>query len=189
LVLKQNGTLDTTSAQNLVDQTVGLLDQLGDKTVLTTELNIVPDNGAKSITDYGDNLGNVLKNDKPKTIIDEREIIKNAVSTKDSSKLNELDPVIAVYEKIANDLTKMPVPQTFVKAHLDMVNGAKSMALALKQIKTVFSDPVKGLQILQLYNNGVTIFINAERATKDFINKNNISYKQGSGGYYLFYGI
>jgi len=189
LALKQSGTLDNTSAQNLVDQTINLFDQTGDKTVLTTELNIIPDNGTQSMIEYGENLGNVLKNNRPKEIIDEREIIKNAISSKDSSKLNELDSVIAVYEKIASDLMKTPVPQTFVKAHLDMVNGAKSMAIALKEIKTVFNDPIKGLQTLELYNNGVTIFVEATRATRDFINKNNIVYKQGSGGYYLLYGI
>ena len=189
LALKQSGTLDNTSAQNLVDQTINLFDQTGDKTVLTTELNIIPDNGTQSMIEYGENLGNVLKNNRPKEIIDEREIIKNAISSKDYSKLNELDSVIAVYEKIASDLMKTPVPQTFVKAHLDMVNGAKSMAIALKEIKTVFNDPIKGLQTLELYNNGVTIFVEATRATRDFINKNNIVYKQGSGGYYLLYGI
>lgn len=189
LMLKRSNTLDNTSAQNLVNQTVNLFDKLEEKTVLTTELNIIPNNGKQPIIDYGDNLGNVLKNNKPKKIADEREIIKTSVSSKDPSKINELDSIIAVYEKIGSDLMKMPVPQTFVKAHLDMVNGAKGMALALKEVKTVFNDPIKGLQTLKLYGNSASIFTEAKKATNTFILTNNIVYKQGSGGYYLLYGI
>jgi hypothetical protein len=189
LALKQSGTLDATSAQKLVDQTVSLFDQLGDKIVLNTNLNIIPDNGKQSITDYGEKLGMILKTNKPKEIKDEREIIKLSVSSRDPSKMNDLDSIIAVYENIANELIKMPVPKTFVKAHLDMTNGVKGMAMALKEVKTVFDDPMKSLQTIQLYKEGATIFTEAKQATNVFIINNNIIYKQSSGGYYLLYGI
>jgi hypothetical protein len=189
LALKQSGKLDQESAQKLIDQTVDYLNKTDNQVIRTTQLNIIVDNGKKSVTDYGENLGNILKKNRPKEIIDEREIISAAVNSRDISKINELDAVIAVYEKIADELIKMPVPQTFVKAHLDLVNGAKGMALALTEIKAVFSDPVKGLQAMQLYTDGVTIFTQAIKATVVFISQNNIVYKQDSGGYYLLYGI
>jgi hypothetical protein len=157
--------------------------------VLETKLNIVPDNGKQSIIDYGENLGNILKNNKPERVADERKIISDSVSSKDSSKINELDSVITVYEKIANDLIEMPVPQTFVKAHLDITNGAKAMAIALTKMKTVFNDPLKSLSAMQLYQGGMTLFMQAKQATNTFIIKNNVIYKQSSGGYYLLYGI
>src|SRR3989344_9272733 len=75
LALKQNGTLNKESAQKLIDQTLALTNQLGGQVVLETKLNIIPDNGVQTITDYGNNLGNILKNNKPKEIKDEREII------------------------------------------------------------------------------------------------------------------
>lgn len=189
LALKQNGTLDATSAQKLVDQTVSLVDQLGDSIVLDTKLNIIPDNGIRTMTDYGERLGLIFKDNKPSKLADEREIIKIAIISKDQSKINELDNIIVTYEIIASDLNKMPVPKTFVKAHLDMTNGIKGMAVALKQIKTVFSDPIKGLSAIQLYQEGMIMFMQAKQATNTFILKNNIVYKQGGGGYYLLYGI
>ena len=68
LALKQSGTLDATSAQKLVDQTASLVGQLGSSVVLDTKLNVIPDNGLQSITDYGENLGNIFKNNKPTEI-------------------------------------------------------------------------------------------------------------------------
>jgi hypothetical protein len=185
LALKQSGTLDQTSTQKLIDQTVDYVGTSGSINIETPKLNIIPDNGRQSITDYGENLGNILKNNRPKEIIDERAIISDAVNSENSSKIDELGPVIAVYEKIASDLTKIPVPQTFVKAHIDMTNGAASMALGLQEVKVVFNDPVKGLAALQLYGKGLATFSQALKATSIFIDQNKIIYKQGSGGYYL----
>ncbi len=189
LALKQSGTLDATSAQKLIDQTASLVSQLGDKVVLDTKLNVIPDNGMQTITSYGENLGSILKNNKPQNIKNEMEIISVAISSRDQSKINELDPVIAIYEKIAADLEKMPVPKTFVKAHTDMTNGVKGIVMALKEIRSVFSDPIKSLSAIQLYREGLTVFLQAIKITDLFIIKNKIIYKQGSGGYYLLYGI
>jgi hypothetical protein len=191
LALKQNDKLNSASAQKLVDQTVNYVNQINSQVTKISEsqLNIIPDNGKQSITDYGENLGNILKNNKPKEIKNEVEIINAAIKSKEQSKLNELDSIITVYEKTANELTKMPVPKTFVKAHLDIINGVKNMATALKEAKTILADPLKGLASIQLYKAGVTTFTQALKAASIFIYQNKIIYKQNSGGYYLFYRI
>jgi hypothetical protein len=189
LVLKQNGTLDQTSAQNLVDQTVNYIQKTGGQVTRISEINLVADNGKQSIKEYGENLGKILKENKPQTIKNEVDIIKKAAESGDISKLNDLDSIIAVYEDLNKELVKMPVPKTFVTAHLDLVNGIMGMATALKEMKTTFNDPVKSLSSMQLYQEGTTIFVQALQATRVFITQNNIVYEQGSGGYYLLYGL
>lgn len=189
LALKQSGTLNQDSAQKLLDQTVNLVDQLGNKVVLDTKLNIISDNGKQTIADYGENLGTVLKNNRPTEIKNEITIINASIGQKDASKINELDSIIAVYEKIGSDLQKMPVPKIFVKAHLDMTNGLISAAIGLREIKNVFSDPIKSLSAIKLYQDGMLMFVQAKRATNVFLIKNSVVYKQGSGGYYLLYGL
>jgi len=189
LALKQNGTLDQESAQKLIDQAASYVENSSFKKITAAELNIIPDNGKQTIADYGENLGNILRNNRPKEVKNEMQIVGAAVSSEDSSKINELDGIIVIYEKIANELTKMPVPRTFVKAHLDMVNSTNGMISAFKMLKEVSSDPIKGLVALQLYQNSTITLSQAVNATVTFIKQNNIVYKQGSGGYYLFYGI
>ncbi|OHB14892.1 MAG: hypothetical protein A2431_02905 [Candidatus Zambryskibacteria bacterium RIFOXYC1_FULL_39_10] len=191
IALKQNGSLTGESAQKLIDQTIEYVEKNSSQTALISEsgLNIVSDNGKTSISQYGENLGMIFKTNKPKVVRNEMEIITQIVESKDSNKMSDLNTIIAVYEKILAELIKMPVPKTFVKAHLDMTNGVKGMIMALTEIKTVLSDPVKSLSAMELYQEGSTIFIQAKQATNIFIIQNNIVYKQGTGGYYLLYGI
>ncbi len=189
LALKQSGTLDQESAQKLIDQTLDYIDKTGGQVALVSELVVISDNGKETMTNYGENLGNILKNNKPKETKNEIEIAANAITSKDQSKMEELDSIIAVYQKIANELAGMPVPRTFTKAHLDMVNGMNGIVLALKEMKGILNDPFKGLRAMQLYQESGNMFAQSREATILFIKQNNIIYKQGSGGYYLLYGL
>ena len=190
LALKQSGTLDATSAQKLVDQTMDYIGKTsGSLNIETPKLNIIPDNGKQSVFDYGENLGMILKTNKPKGSENEITILQEGMTKKDPEKMKELQTAIEVYEKVVNEMIKMPVPKTFVKAHTDVVIGMEAIILGLKEMKTVLDDPIKGLQGLQTYKEGGTLFMQAIKASLDFIKQNGIVYKQGSGGYYLFYGI
>jgi hypothetical protein len=191
LALKQSGTLDATSAQKLVDQTVNYVDQTAIKgsKITQSDLNVVTDNSRQSVIDYGENLGNIIKSKKLTDIKEEFVILMQVIQSGDKSKINDLDNIIASYEKITSALIKMPVPKTFTKAHLDITNGTNGMTLALTEAKSALSDPIKGLVALQLYQKSMTTLSQAINATATFIKQNNIVYKQGSGGYYLMYGL
>ncbi len=189
LALKQSGALDQESAQKLIDQTIDFINQNGEKIVATSELNVISDNGLQTITEYGENLGTILRKNRPAIVKNEVEIITKALETNDQSKIEELQEIIIVYNNITNDLLKMKVPKTFVKAHLDMINGSKGITLALKKIQGVFGDPIQGLPTLQIYSQGANTLTKSLQATSSFIVENKVVYKQGSGGYYLLYGI
>ena len=191
LALKQSGKLDNASAQKLINQTVNYIDQTSAKTVVTTQsdLNVVADNGKKSITDYGENLGNTVKNKKISDVGNELNILVQMINSGDQSRIKELDNIIANYEKIIAALVKMPVPKTFIKVHLDIVNGINGLMLALKEAKNISDDPLKGLSILQMYQKSAVTLSIAVNATIVFIKQNNVVYEQGSGGHYLLYGI
>ena len=191
LALKQNGNLNSTSAQDLIDKTISYIGQNSSQVTKISEsqLNVVADNGNQSIMDYGENFGNIIKNNTHKEVENELEIIMDAMNSKDSLKINELNNIIAVYEKTFHELIKIPVPKTFVKVHLNLVNSINGIYLALTEIKNVFSDPIRGLTALKNYKENATIFIQAKKALIDFILKNNVVYKQGGGGYYLLNNI
>lgn len=191
LTLKQNGSLTEESAQKLIDQTIEYVEKNSSQAVSISEsqLNVVADNGKTSISQYGENLGMIFKTNKPKDPKTTMDIITKAIQSNDPVKMAELDNIIITYEKITADLLKMPVPKTFVKAHLDVVNSIKNGTGAIKEMKGSLEDPFKALTAIQLYQKSVTTFIQVFQAINIFIVKNNIVYKQGSGGYYLLYGI
>jgi len=191
MALKQSGTLNSTSTQQLVDQTASYINAASAQITPVTQaqLSVIADNGLQSMANYGEALGNIFKSNKPVSAKNELTIINQALVSKDSSGIGELDSIISVYEITARELVTVPVPKTFVKAHLDIVNGLSGVAGALKEAKNIFSDPVRGLKGLQLYQESAMMTIRALAATIDFLKQNNIVYKQDSGGYYLFYGL
>lgn len=189
LALKESGKLDSTSAQKLIDQTITYIDQRSPQVTKITQLNVIADNGKQSIMEYGENLGDIAKNKNSTDIKKEVSLFVQMVQSQDQTKIDELNNIIASYEKITAELIKMPVPKTFVKAHLDIVNGTNGMAFALAEMKNILGDPFKGLTALQLYQKNATLLSQAREATVAFIIKNSVVYKQGSGGYYLLYGI
>lgn len=189
LALKQNNTLTQESAQNLIDQTIDFIGYDNGKTKTEADLNIIADNGLTTITEYGENLGNILKKNKPAVIKNEIEVITKALESSNQSKIEELKTIANVYNNIANDLLKMKVPKTFVRAHLDLINGSNGMGLALYNMQQVFQDPIKSLPAFQAYNFNASIFKNSLKATNTFIMQNKVVYKQGAGGYYLLYGL
>lgn len=189
LALKQNDQLNPESAQKLVDQSLEYIEKTADPKIKASDLKIITDNGRQTIAEYGENLGLILKKNKSSGSENEIAIIEEIIKAQDPEKIDELQGAINTYEKIATDLKKMPVPQIFVKAHIDTVNGMLGIVLGLKEVQQVLIDPFRALNGLRIYQEGGTLFTSAIQASSKFITQNNILYKQGSGGYYLLYGI
>jgi hypothetical protein len=189
LVLKQNGSLDANTAQNLVTNTAGYIQAMKAEKITVNALNLIPDNGQKTMTEYGDRLGNIIKSNRPAKSMNEVEIIKSAVQTRNTEEIKELEKIALIYSNLAKDLQKMPVPQKFARAHLDIVNSLLGISGSLNQITKIFEDPMQGLAALQTYQESASTYVSAHKSIIDFLTQNKISYKQGSGGYYLMHGI
>ncbi len=189
LVLKQNGSLDANTAQNLVTNTAGYIQAMKAEKITVNALNLIPDNGQKTMTEYGDRLGNIIKSNRPAKSMNEVEIIKSAVQTRNTEEIKELEKIALIYSNIAKDLQKMPVPRKFARAHLDIVNSLLGISASLNQITKIFEDPMQGLAALQTYQESASTYVSAHKSIIDFLTQNKISYKQGSGGYYLMHGI
>lgn len=189
LALKRAGTLDQDSAQKLVDQTASYIEKTQTKKITKSNLNIIADNGRKTIAEYGEALGLILRNNKSDSKENELAILEEVMSERDPQKMALLETAADAYKKIADEMKAMPVPDTFVKAHLDMVNGLLGLSDGLLEIQKTFNDPFRGLEGIKTYQAGGSLFVQAIQASSEFIKKNNIIYKQGSGGYYLLYGI
>jgi len=189
LSMKESGTLTPETALKLVDQTDEFLWQYGLDPYTEKDLRIIPDNGLVSIQKYGEDVGNALRNNKTTQIKNELEIFKEAVETNNPEKVKDLLAVALVYEEISAKLLQTSVPKKFVKAHIDMLNGLRGVSLALKDLSKLFVDPVLGLEGMRKYQASANLYFQARTATAQYLLLSQINYKQGSGGYYLIYGI
>lgn len=191
LTLKQSDALDQNSAQKLVGQIADYATrpEVGTKKISLSDIKTITNNSKQSIYEYGDSLGSILKQNRLTEPKDEILILQEVMDQKDPLKISELQEITDVYQNIADQMFAMKVPYVFIEAHIDMLNGVFGIAHNLKQLQNVLTDPLQSLQNLQNYKNSGDLFIQALYASKEFVNKNNVVYKQGSGGYYLIYGI
>lgn len=189
LMMKQGGKLDATTAQNIVDNSAKYVQAMQTEKVTVSGLNLIPDNGEKTVIEYGDRLGNILRLYKNQSKLNEMDIIKESVQSRNPDKIKDLEKIALIYMQIANDLKKMPVPNKFARAHIDVVNGLYGMSDSLTSMQSIFEDPMRGLTSMQSYQQSGTTYIKSIQAIVEFLIKNKISYKQGAGGYYLMHGI
>ncbi len=75
-----------------------------------------------------------------------------AVDYRDASKLQPLADAQTDYAALADDLASLPVPETLEPLHLQAVNDLADMAAAIRDMRTVLSDPLRGLSGLQRFN-------------------------------------
>jgi hypothetical protein len=189
LALKQNNSLDKNSANDLIKKIEELASETTTKQITLADLDIIEKSDIENIKNYGETLGNILKTNKPEKLINELLIIQESFKNEDPQKIRELEQVIFIYEKISEQMLKMSVPSFFKEVHLDMVNGVLGITDGLKKIMETFNDPIAGLNGVGIYQNKAEQFIQALKAISLILKNQNITYKQGSGGYYLIYGI
>lgn len=189
LALKQNGNLNEQTAQNLIDSGLQYFESTYQVPIDNPEFKIIEDNGKKSVGEYGDSLGSIFKTYTPAKPKNELHILTEIANTQNQEKLKEIDEILVVYNNIKVGLIKIPVPNTFSRSHHDMIKGLSGITTGLKEMRSILNDPVKSLISIQTYQENATMFQRAFSATKNFIYKQNVFYKQGSGGYYLLYGL
>jgi hypothetical protein len=188
LVLKQNNELNQQSAQALVDQSVGIISS-EEKVDSPIILNIISDNGRMSMQNYGENLGLIIKNNTSASSDEDFNALIEAIKSGDQTKINGLQKNIDIYDKVLNEMLKIPVPQSFAKTHTEMIRGLMLSSSGLKNLMSVLNDPLLGFSGLGMLREGSDMFAVAMQSTQLSIYESGIVYEQGSGGYYLIYGI
>lgn len=189
LALKQNDALTQESAQELIDQASYYIKQSTPTKTQLADLKIV-ESSKESMATYGETLGEILRRNKPKNFIDEISVIEKIVGgTNNKSIDSELVTVIKNYQSVAVEIKKMSVPKVLAKTNLEMINGLEGITYGLEEIKKISNDPLLGLEGIKVYRLGGNLFAQALKTAIEFIKQSNVDYKQGSGGYYLFYGI
>jgi len=78
------------------------------------------------------------------------------LDTEDLSHADTLGEDAKIYRAIANDLLALPVPASYAKAHLDLVNAFDMLAGAVSELSIRYSDPYDMLV-------AVNIFVTAEK--------------------------
>jgi hypothetical protein len=189
LALKQQGTLDSDSAQTLIDQTEKFIDNASQSKYTSANIVISNDNSAAAIKTYGSAVGSALKINTPSQPKNEGAIFVEMIKNKDADLAEDLRDIARVYGNIAGSLLKIPVPSSLSSMHLKTINSLQGLAESVDTMSRAQEDPLKSLQGINLYSTSHASFVESLSEIKMGINRKGVIYKQGEGGYYLFFGI
>ncbi|HZS43245.1 MAG TPA: thrombospondin type 3 repeat-containing protein [Candidatus Paceibacterota bacterium] len=130
-------------------------------------LNIINSPSKDQIKTYANALASVYQKDS-----DDYLLISNPT----------YDQSASYYKKLANDLSKIAVPNEIGEIHLSIVNGYNQMYVALSDLNNYQTDPVKGVLDAKLYQNNRNILPTFYLKIAQYLRENAIIFNKDEPG-------
>lgn len=150
------------------------------------DLKIDSNESTEKIKAYGNTITDILTKKPPQKLEYEIAIVDRAQTNNDPDELKKLEPLIAEYKRIENDLLRVVVPKSAIPNHLSLVNATINMAWSITGLKYILSDPLKALPGISAYPDNADNFQNAIRNFKSYFESQNIIFKPADSGYGFF---
>lgn len=182
LELRQLGVADDPlNQQELVNQTLENIAVTRPKVYTSVNIITKTDSSRDAIRIYGNVVGDIFKKN---TIQSRNEgvIAKEALEKQDPKILAEMDPIIASYKKVLNELLKVEVPRSMTTIHVDLVNAMSITVFTVESLRKSSTDPLTAIQGASLYLDAVNSLRNAMNAIKSYITFLGIKYTATEGG-------
>jgi hypothetical protein len=106
-----------------------------------------------SIRTYANTMGSILLNNNVPNYESELTIINRALQNEDESELQRLLPLTSMYRALRDQSLQVPVPDTFIKEHLDLINTYHASYKSLSDTQLAFEDPVLSLMRIKRYQD------------------------------------
>lgn len=125
--------------------------------IAISDISTVPDS-KENLKAYGKSIsglsGTFFGNNS--VIGNETNIIYYALVNEDATHLQDLDPIIDAYNKLAEKMTAIKAPKSIAADHTQMVNTLYVVSNTLTETKSLFSDTVVGIRGVVEYNKAMT---------------------------------
>lgn len=155
------GNLNPTTQQQLVErETNALALQARDQLFSQKDINIFDASSTQVFHDYGNHVANIILA-HPNGGENELTIFQRAMQTGDMATLDMLAPIQAAYASMVQDLLASPVPPSYAKEHLDLLNAINAVREDIRAMRTVESDPLYTLIRMKRYKDDVSGLSNA----------------------------
>jgi hypothetical protein len=109
------------------------------------ELRVVADNNPAAIKNYGNEIALILKSDPYAGGDNALTILNRSIQQNDKKEIEKLDSIISGYQVMLTQMLQASVPKSAIGPHLRMTNALSGMLNALKQMRSVFTDPVSAV--------------------------------------------
>lgn len=107
------------------------------------------------IKNYGNAVAQIIIEEGENDLDHELLILRDIMNRSDTSRIKELATLAEVYRLIRDRVIAVPVPQVFVKEHLDLINTFHALHNDLLGMTLSFDDPAYALLRLKRYEDDV----------------------------------
>lgn len=121
----------------------------------TSDINITLTSN-ESIRAYGNAMAMILMTNNVPNYEDELTIIDRAVKMESEAEIQKLLPLENMYRQMRDQALRTPVPQSFVKEHLDIINVFNALYAGLRDIRQLYNDPVVALMRTKRFDDDTT---------------------------------
>ncbi|NDE68390.1 hypothetical protein EB052_02165, partial [bacterium] len=145
------------------------------------EFRISSDTSLDAIKKYGNTVGTIFKTYGVRSR-NEAVIVQESLKTSNPAILAELDPILASYKNITNNLVRTPVPPTLFEQHKQLAQAMSQAVYIVESFKKVNIDPVIALGALGKYQDTIMGISDAVEALKNQFFILGITYASTEGG-------
>ena len=173
---------DTPTQERIVDHALAKVTAAQNVTLYTAEQLTTTASNPQTLKVYGNAVITTLERYPAASVEATLLAVGNATDSGNPSHLGELAGIAAAYRNIGRELGQLAVPTTLSPLHLHVANNFVRIAGAVEDMRTVLTDPLRGLAGLKLYQSQTEetnrLFINIAQA----LNKNGILFSEDEPG-------
>lgn len=147
----------------------------------TNELLIIKNASNDIIHSYGNAVGSILKENAP-NVQNELVILLQAFKDNDPSILSDLNTTAMAYERNAEALLLIRVPQNIADTHIELINSFMLVSRDLRYMALLFNDSLSALAGMNSYFITSEKLISALSALTTFLEENT-SFTPSEDGY------
>jgi hypothetical protein len=152
--------LDTDTSDQIASDVLSSGSYTTNQAVVYTaqNLNIQADSSKATVENY---ILALVKNSNQMEMSEKQngnevDIINDAILNQDQNELAKLDPIIANYQTLLQNMLKVPTPEEATALQLGLVNSISVVLSDLQAVRGSFVDPVKSLTALSSYKQDYT---------------------------------
>lgn len=152
------------------------------------EIKVTSENSPESLRLYGNSLGASIKRNSPVQEDNEYAILMKAIANENPAELKKLDPLIAGYKNLVNELLNQNIPSKFLQSHIKLLNNLSILAVVVENMRFYFEDPYRGLTGYMYYSQTLLQIADSLKETNKILNNEGIIFTEEEHGR-VFSGI
>lgn len=149
--LQQSGDLDKEAVDSISNIIGGEVKSEDIPDFYTMNMLNVKENSPKEIVSYVENFANLLDKYSGRDIGSEMTIFAQGIVNNDIQALYASSTIADAYREFADDLIKMPVPNSLAQRNLILANDYAKVGESVKGFVQLKSDPIVGMKSLLNY--------------------------------------